>query len=798
MEDIEKTREQLIDELESLRKKSNIENEENEKNNENEEDMSHEKTGRGDIKRTKISDSQFRTSIIIIIVLGSIIPISGSMFLSYYLSDTHWVGIPAHTVLETLGSFTGLLLSMFILSSQRANKIPGYYIWISCGLIALGILDGFDAFTAVGQRSLYIHDVSIMVAGFLFSMVWLSDRIDISKSNNKLPTIVAVISIFLGIFAVYSADEIDTWTGEDISSFIGGVLFLLAAIYLIKRYSAEHCIEDFIFATFCLMYGWVGIFFTISDSWNADWWFWHILRLTSYFIIMAYMFITFQKSEERVLEQAALLDSAHDAIEVMGLNNHITYWNKGAERLYGWTVEETIGKDADSLLCKDSKELLKFAEAKKSTIEKGEWSGELCSITKNSKDVVVESSWSLVRDYNGRPKSILVINTNITDKKRLESQFLRAQRLESIGTLAGGIAHDLNNVMTPIMLSLELLKDKFPDDQSQKFITMIERNAHRGTDLIKRVVSFAKGIEGEHKTLRVPDIISEIKRIIRETFPRDIEINVDMSGDLWTISGDATQLGQVLMNLCVNSRDAMPNGGVLNIKAGNILIDDNHRYVNIDAHNGSYVMIAVSDTGTGMPPEVIDRIFDPFFTTKEHGKGTGLGLSIAMSIIKNHKGFIDVDSQIGKGTTFKIFLPATNDDIQDMNDEINVSRKGSEELILVVDDECSIRDITSSILEKNGYKVITADDGTEAIMLHSQNKGKIKVIIMDMMMPVMDGQHSIKNIRKTDPDVKIIAVSGAADRDKFGKISDSEIQIFLPKPYTIEKLLKTVHDVLNK
>jgi PAS domain S-box-containing protein len=808
MGNMNRTKEQLIEELETLRKKSKLEKDEkykNDKNDKNEEDVTQEKTRREMAeKRAKVSDSQFRTSIIVIIVLGSIVPISGSMFLSYYFSDTHWVGIPAHTILETIGSFTGLLLSMFILFSQRANKIPNYYIWISCGLITLGILDGFDAFTAVGERSMVIHDISIMTAGFLFSMVWLSsstnisDSISISKLSNKLPILTATISIFAGIFIIYTADNIDTWIGGDVASFVGGILFLFAALYLIKRYRAEHCIEDFLFATFSLMYGWVGIFFTISESWNADWWFWHILRLASYFIIMSYMFITFQRSEERTLEQANLLDSAHDAIEVIDLNNRITYLNKGAERLYGWTVEDAMGKNVDSLLCKDNKELLKFADAKKSVIEKGEWIGELCRTTKGGKDIVVESSWSLIIGHDEKPKSILIIDTNITDKKRLESQFLRAQRLESIGTLAGGIAHDLNNVMTPITLSLELLKERCPDDQSQKFITMIERNAQRGTDLIKRVVSFAKGNEGEHKIIRVSDIISEIKRIVRETFRRDIDINIDMSGDLWAVSGDATQLGQVLMNLCVNSQDAMSNGGSLNIRADNILIDDNNRCMNIDAHNGQYVVITVSDTGTGISPEVIDRIFDPFFTTKGHGKGTGLGLSITMSIIKNHKGFIDVESQVGKGTTFKIFLPMVNANVEDINNDENVLKEGSEELILVVDDECSIRDITSSILKKHGYEVITADDGAEAVMLHSGNKGRVKAIIMDMMMPVMSGQDSIKNIRKIDKDVKIIAVSGVTDRDKFRKVSDNDIQIFLPKPYTVEKLLKAVHDALSK
>jgi two-component system cell cycle sensor histidine kinase/response regulator CckA len=793
----------IRDELEAFEKMYKQSTDRNDENSKNEEDMALERARREITeKRTKISDSRFQLSIIVIIVFGGVVPILGSIILSRYLPDLHWVGIPTHIIFETFGSFAGLLLGVFVLFSQRAKKIPSYYAWISYGLITLGILDGFDASSITGKDTLCIHDISIMIAGFLFSIIWLSDRIDLRKFENKLPIIIVIISIFVGVFTIYSADKIDAFTGESSFSSIGGILFLLAAAFLIKHYNTGHYVEDFLFATFSLMYGWVGIFFTISHQWNADWWFWNFLRLISYLIVTSYMFTTFQRSEERVLEQAALLDNAHDAIEVIDLDNHITYWNKGAERLYGWTEEDIIDKTADGFLCKDEKELSKFAEAKKSVIENGEWSGELCRKTKTGNDVVVESSWSLVRSYNGRPRSILVINTNITDRKRLEAQFLRAQRLESIGTLAGGIAHDLNNVMTPIMLSLEMLKEKFTDTQSQRFITIIERNAQRGTDLIKRVVSFAKGAEGEYKIIGVSDIISEIKRIVRETFPKDIDINVDISGDLWTVSGDATQLGQVLMNLCVNSRDAMQNGGVLNIRASNIIIDDNNRYMNIDAYNGQYVMITISDNGTGIPPDIIDRIFDPFFTTKGHGKGTGLGLSITMSIIKSHKGFIDVDSQVGKGTTFKIFLPMVNVNAQNVdklkipNIDTNILTEGTKELILVVDDECSIRDLTSSILEKHGYNVITADDGAEAVMLHSQNRGRIKIIIMDMMMPIMSGQDCIKNIRKIDRDAKIVAVSGAADRDKFAKISDKDIQIFLSKPYTAEKLLKTVQDVL--
>lgn len=239
---------------------------------------------------------------------------------------------------------------------------------------------------------------------------------------------------------------------------------------------------------------------------------------------------------------------------------------------------------------------------------------------------------------------------DVTERKKLESQLLRAQRMESIGTLAGGMAHDLNNLLTPMMLSLKMLKEKLTDEKSQLLLTILENNSQRGADLIKQVLSFSRGVEGERNPLQAKYIISEIEKIAKETFPKKIEIRTDIQKDLSIISGDATQLHQVLMNLCVNARDAMPYGGTLNISAENFLVDVNYARMNTEAKVGTYVVITVSDTGTGIPPPILDRIFEPFFTTKEPGKGTGLGLSTAQAIVKSHGGFINVYSAVGKAS----------------------------------------------------------------------------------------------------------------------------------------------------
>ncbi len=506
--------------------------------------------------------------------------------------------------------------------------------------------------------------------------------------------------------------------------------------------------------------------------------------------------IQHKQVEERIREQATLLDKAQDAIIVQDLEHRITYWNKGAMGLYGWTAEEATGKNADELLYKE--EPPELIEANKSVTEEGEWMGELRQITKDGKEIIVESHWTLVHDNQEKLKSILIINTDITEKKKLQAQLLQAQRMESIGTLAGGLAHNINNMLTPMMLSLQMLRNKFTDEESQRLLNILEKNTQYSADLIKQVMSFTRGIEGERKTIQVTDLISDIEKIAKETFPKSIEVRAAVPEDLWNTSGDATQLYQVLMNICMNARDAMPDGGVLNISAENLLVDENYARVNIEAKAGSYVVIAVSDTGTSIPPKVLDRIFEPFFTTKEFGKGTGLGLSVSLAIVKSHGGFINVHSETGKGTTFRIHLPALiTTEIQKTKELQFEMPSGKGELILVVDDEVSVRDITSLILETNGYKVITADDGAEAITLYLQYRNEIKTVIMDMMMPVMEGTESVRALHKINPEIRIIAASGLTEKDKLAKVPGNHVKAFLSKPYNAEVLLKTIYEVLS-
>src|SRR5581483_6450402 len=388
--------------------------------------------------------------------------------------------------------------------------------------------------------------------------------------------------------------------------------------------------------------------------------------------------------EEQLREQAELLDHAREAILVRDLEGRILFWHKGAEHLYGWTAEEALGRDIRELQFQETLQHIK--EANQRVIEQGEWTGELRQVTKDGRKIITEGHWTLVRNPDGKPRSILAIKSDITEKKKLEAQYLRAQRMESIGTLAGGIAHDLNNILSPILMAVQILQSRVTDESSQRMLSLLCANAERGGEMVKQILSFARGVEGEHALLQSAHLIREIVRILRETLPKNIEISLSLPADLWSVTGDATQIHQVLMNLCVNARDAMPGGGQVRIGAENVTLDDQYARMNLDARPGRYVLMTVADTGTGIPPDVINRIFDPFFTTKEQSKGTGLGLSTVIGIVKSHGGFVNVYSEVGSGTKFRVYLPASESGQAASPEEENQELPfGNGELVLVVD-----------------------------------------------------------------------------------------------------------------
>jgi nitrogen-specific signal transduction histidine kinase len=383
-------------------------------------------------------------------------------------------------------------------------------------------------------------------------------------------------------------------------------------------------------------------------------------------------------------------------------------------------------------------------------------------------------------------------------KKRLDERFLRTQRLESIGMLASGIAHDLNNVLAPIILAAPVLREHATNPEDLRIITSLEKSAERGVELVRQILSFAHGAENTHQLVHIQHLVQETLGVTNETFPKNIRVVDSIPGNLWPVMADPTQIHQVILNLCVNARDAMPDGGTLSISAENMLLDEAAAQRIDGGRPGGWTVIHVEDTGTGIPPEALPRIWEPFFTTKGEGKGTGLGLSTVRSIVESHNGFITLKTQQGRGSVFRVYLPAAavaqNGNVVEA--ELPKGDRGNGELILVVDDEQQIRDVTAAMLTRHGYRVLTASDGAEAVALFATRSGEISVLITDLIMPNLDGAALANIAQHLNPNVKVLAMSGLSSAGRSGK-AERFGGAFLFKPFKIQTLLSAVNTLLH-
>lgn len=503
----------------------------------------------------------------------------------------------------------------------------------------------------------------------------------------------------------------------------------------------------------------------------------------------------FKAAQEKLREQAALLEEAREAIHVRDLAGRITYWNRGAAEAYGWKMEEAVGRNYRELL-QVTDDVVRLAEEQ--VMRESAWQGELVTTHRRGARVTVDTRWTLLRDSAGQPKSILAIDTDVTERRQLELHFLRAQRLESIGTLAGGIAHDINNVLTPIIMSSDMLRELGPSPAAVPFIDTIRQSAERGAALVKRVLSFTRAETFKRGPLDPRQLLREVHSMMQNTFPKQISLHVDIASDTQLVLGDSTQLYQVLLNLCVNARDALADGGAITLRAFNTEVSGQSGLTRGEVSPGRYVVLEVGDNGCGMCSAVAERMFEPFFTTKEPGRGSGLGLSTVLAIVRQHRGFVTVDTTPGRGTIMRVHLPTAA--IGEGNGEAHLvvhRRRGAGEVILVVDDEPSVVMIVEATLRAFGYRVVSATNGGDALQRFQEHSADIALILTDIMMPVMDGVALLTSLRNRGVRVPVIAASGVGSHEQRDALKQQGIALFLQKPYTADALLDAVDRALK-
>lgn len=503
-----------------------------------------------------------------------------------------------------------------------------------------------------------------------------------------------------------------------------------------------------------------------------------------------------KETEEQLRIYQTAVEQSPASIVITDVNGNIEYVNKRFSEISGYSALELIGKKP-SVLKSGKMKAESYEQLWKTILSGGEWRGEICNKKKNGELYWEDAFISPLRDQAGNISHFIGIKQDITVTREMEQHMLHGQRMEAIGTLAGGIAHDLNNVLAPVLVTVELLKDRWDDPLARQLLQTAESAVNRGREIIRQVLSFARGMEGERIPIQPKHVLKEIDNILRETFPRSIQIENEVQPDLAMVSADLTQLHQVLMNLCVNARDAMDGKGKLKLGARNVSKNDLPPGAVVPDDVQEYVCFYVQDNGVGIPAELQERIFDPFFTTKGVGKGTGLGLSTTYTIVRKHGGFIDVQSQPGFGSLFSVYLPAVHSTAPQAETAERTMQRGAGEGVLIVDDEEFVRNVTQQMLEKFGYKAYLAEGGREAVKIYSQHHDEIAVVITDWMMPDMDGAATIRGLQQIDPAVRVIVSTGLVEESATNPAVAQNIRRILNKPYSTLSLLETLREVLS-
>lgn len=491
-----------------------------------------------------------------------------------------------------------------------------------------------------------------------------------------------------------------------------------------------------------------------------------------------------------------LFATAPDAVVVHDMENQVLAWNKAAEKLYGWSADEIKGRQITRICYLDATQ---HEEAVQHLRDQGVWVGELRQLDRNGNEYLVRARQQLHRDASGKPVAIISFNTDITEERKLEDAEERAHHIRSSSILAGGIAHELNNALAPILLSSAMLKRSVEDEKARNMVSMIEKCANKGASIIADILAFERGKGGGAHTIRKTQVERAIKRASQKVVSEAVDLQIDVAEDLWECHGEIDELTQVFQHVMQNSCEAMPDGGRLTVQVGNRLFDQNFANLAPEAEAGAYIAFVFTDTGHGIEEGHLKHVAEPFFTTKEPKHGFGFGLATSQAIIKGHRGFMVLESEHGEGTTLSIFLPAevTIDQVKGTAPPFPLKKEGNGLLILVADDEFFIRETIKKTLEDRGYGVVTAQDGTEALAIYASRINEISMVVTNVEMPFMDGPALCRALKKLKPEVKILVSSGHKQREKIQEIKSCGVDHFLAKPYTADNLADRVQAILN-
>jgi PAS domain S-box-containing protein len=504
-----------------------------------------------------------------------------------------------------------------------------------------------------------------------------------------------------------------------------------------------------------------------------------------------------KKSEEDAVLLATAIEQAAEAIVITDSKGTIAYVNPAFESTTGYSRREAIG--ANPRILKSGQQDAEFYTRMWQAISNGRvWTGHMVNKRKDDTLFEEEATISPVRDDSGKIVNYVAVKRDVTKEVALQRQLLQAQKMEAIGTLAGGFAHDFNNLLQVVLGYSELLlMDSNNTDPGYGDLQRITQAARSGADLVQRLLTFSRKTETKPRPLNLNHQIDRVRKMLSRIVPKMISIDLRLSESLANINADPTQMEQILMNLAVNARDAMPEGGQLTIETQNVVLDEEYCQSHLGPNPGEYVLLSVTDTGQGMDKETVEHIFEPFFTTKQLGQGTGLGLAMVYGIVENHGGHINCYSEPGRGTTFKIYLPAITSALEFEEQSAKPRPRGGSETILLVDDEDSIRELGARVLGTAGYTVLTATNGVEALDLYEKKRDSISLVILDVIMPKMGGKQCLEELLKIDPHAKVLIASGFAVDVSTKEALSAGARGFVPKPYDLQQVLRTVRDTLD-